>query len=110
MRWWPSPAPNSPYYNELYRHLPQRVDDPAMLPTVSKQNLMLRFDDWVTDRDVTIQAVRRFVNNPDLIGERFLGRYSVATTAGTTGTPGIFLLDQRNWTVTLAFSLRMMMG
>jgi phenylacetate-coenzyme A ligase PaaK-like adenylate-forming protein len=101
---------NSPYYHGLYEHLPQRVQDPAMLPVVGKQTLMLHFDDWVTDREVTIETVRAFVNSPDLVGERFLGKYSVATTSGTTGTPGIFLLDQRNWAVTLAFSLRMMMG
>jgi hypothetical protein len=101
---------NSPYYHGLYEHLPQRVQDPAMLPVVGKQTLMLHFDDWVTDREVTIETVRAFVNSPDLVGERFLGKYSVATTSGTTGTPGIFLLDQRSWAVTLAFSLRMMMG
>jgi phenylacetate-coenzyme A ligase PaaK-like adenylate-forming protein len=101
---------NSPYYRELYQHLPQRVEDLAMLPVVSKQQLMRRFDDWVTDREVTRGAVQTFVSNPKLIGQRFLRKYLVATTSGTTGTPGIFLLDQRNWAVALAFSFRMMMG
>ena len=101
---------NSPYYSELYRHLPERVENPSMLPVVSKQKLMLRFDDWITDREVTLSAVRTFVDNPELIGRQFLGKYSVTTSSGTTGIPGIFLLDRRNWAVTLAFSLRMMMG
>ena len=70
---------NSPYYHRLYEHLPQRVQDPAMLPVVAKQTLMLHFDDWVTDREVTIETVRAFVNSPDLVGERILGKYSVAT-------------------------------
>ena len=65
---------NSPYYHRLYEHLPQRVQDPAMLPVVGKQTLMLHFDDWVTDREVTIETVRAFVNSPDLVGERFLGK------------------------------------
>lgn len=54
--------------------------------------------------------MRGFVDNPELIGQRLLGKYSVATTSGSTGTPGIFLLDTHNWTVTLAFSLRMRIG
>jgi phenylacetate-coenzyme A ligase PaaK-like adenylate-forming protein len=101
---------NSPYYRELYRGLPEQVEDPTLLPVTSKRKLMPRFEDWVSDREVTTEKVRTFVNNPDLIGERFLGKYSVATTSGTTGSPGIFLLDRRNWAVTLAFTIRTLMG
>jgi phenylacetate-coenzyme A ligase PaaK-like adenylate-forming protein len=97
---------NSPYYRELYRDVPAHVDDPALLPVTDKKRLMACFDEWVTDREVTIENVRAFVDNPDLIGERFLGRHIVATTSGTTGTPGIFLLDDRSLTVTNAMLLR----
>lgn len=99
---------NSPYYRELYQDLPQRVEDLTLLPVTSKKELMARFDDWVTDRDVTIEKVRAFVGNSDLIGERFLGKYTVATTSGTTGTPGIFLMDDRSLAVTTALSFRLM--
>lgn len=34
---------------------------------------MARFDDWATDRDVTLEKARAFASHPDLIGERFLG-------------------------------------
>ena len=98
---------NSPYYRELYRDLPEQVDDLTLLPVTSKKKLMARFDDWATDREVTIEKVRAFVGNLDLIGERFLGKYTVATTSGTTGTPGIFLLDDRALAVTNALGLRM---
>ncbi|RXH00962.1 phenylacetate--CoA ligase family protein [Bradyrhizobium zhanjiangense] len=101
---------NSPYYRELYQGLPERIESSSVLPVAHKQELMRHFDDWVTDREVSFAAVRAFVDNPELIGQRLLGKYSVATTSGTTGTPGIFLLDEHNWTVTLAFSLRMMIG
>jgi phenylacetate-coenzyme A ligase PaaK-like adenylate-forming protein len=87
---------HSPYYRELYHDLPQRVEDPALLPVTDKKKLMARFDDWVTDREVTLDKVRRFISNPDLVGEKFLGKYLVATTSGTTGTPGIFVLDERH--------------
>lgn len=31
---------NSPYYRELYQHLPERIKDPALLPVTSKKILM----------------------------------------------------------------------
>jgi phenylacetate-CoA ligase len=99
---------SSPYYRELYRGLPERVEDSTLLPVTSKQQLMPRFDEWVTDRDVSSEQVRAFVENPELIGERFLGRYTVATTSGTTGTRGIFLMDARSLTVTSVLALRML--
>ena len=86
----------SSYYRELYRGLPERIEDPTLLPVTEKKRLMDRFDDWVTDRDVTIDKVRAFISDPNLIGERFLGKYLVATTSGTTGTPGIFVLDDEH--------------
>ena len=81
---------NSPYYRELYRDLPETVDDPAVLSVTSKKELMARFDDWTTDRQVTIDKVRALVDDPDRIGERFLGKYTVITTSGTTGLRGSF--------------------
>ncbi|MGW0701158.1 phenylacetate--CoA ligase family protein [Streptomyces sp. NPDC002867] len=97
---------HSPYYRELYRTLPERVEDPALLPVTRKQTLMARFDDWVTDPEVTIDRVRAFVADPGRAGERFLGRYLATTTSGTTGHRGIFLLDDRAAAVVRALSLR----
>jgi phenylacetate-CoA ligase len=98
---------NSPYYRELYQNLPAQIDDPTLLPVTSKKTLMARVDDWVTNRDVTIEQVRAFVDTPDLVGERLLGKYAVATTSGTTGTRGIFLMDDRALAVNRALTLRM---
>lgn len=97
---------NSPYYRDHYRDVPDGADDPAMLPVTSKKALMARFDEWATDREVTIDRARAFVGDLDLIGERFLGKYTVATTSGTTGTPGIFLIDDRTLAVTNALLFR----
>lgn len=97
---------HSPYYREAYRHLPDHIDDPSALPVTSKKVLMARFDDWATDREVTIEKVRAFIGSPDRIGEPFLGKYRVATTSGMTGTPGIFLIDDRGFAVTSALFTR----
>lgn len=99
---------NSPYYQELYKDLPDQVDDSTMLPITSKKKLMPRFNDWVTDRRITIEQAEEFVGNPDLIGQTFLDRYKLATTSGTTGVHGIFVIDEHELNVTKALSLRML--
>ncbi|MCZ7379884.1 phenylacetate--CoA ligase family protein [Micromonospora sp. WMMC250] len=98
----------SPYYHQLYRNLPARVEDPTLLPVSSKQELMARFDGWSTDREVTLEKCLAFVNDPGQVGQRFLGRYTLATTSGTTGTRGIFLVDARSLAVAAALAVRMM--
>ncbi len=98
----------SPYYRELYRDLPEGVGDVTLLPVTSKKALMARFDDWATDRAVTLAEVRAFVDDPARIGEKFLGKYTAVTTSGTTGTQGIFVLDDRTFAVTSAMAFRML--
>ncbi|SIM58143.1 CoF synthetase [Micromonospora cremea] len=100
----------SPYYRHLYRGLPARVNDPALLPVTAKSELMAVFDDWVTDPAVTLAQARAFVDDPARIGEPFAGRYTLTTTSGTTGTHGIFLQDSRASAVTSAMMARMLAG
>lgn len=95
----------SPYYAKLYEGLPERVDDPALLPVTDKKTLTAHFDDWVTDREIKHSDVTAFVDDPDLIGRRFLGKYSIATTSGTSGHRGLFVLDDRYQNVAGALGL-----
>lgn len=69
------------------------MEDPALLPATDKRRLMAHFDEWPTDREVTLDRVRALLSDPSRVGEPLLGKYLVATTSGTTGTPGIFVLD-----------------
>lgn len=90
----------SPYYRRLYEGLPPRITDPRLLPPTEKRDLMAHFDEWVTDPDVTLDALRRdFLADPSLVGTRYLGRYHVFTTSGTTGEPAVLLHDSYSWTV-----------
>lgn len=63
------------------------------LPPVGRSELMARFDDWVCDPHITLEAVRRFVADPARAGESYLERYAVWTSSGTSGLPGIFVHD-----------------
>lgn len=99
---------HSPYYQDLYKDLPDHITDPTLLPVTSKKTLMPHFNDWVTDRTVTLEKAQAFVNNPANIAGLFLGKYLGLTTSGTSGTVGIFVKDERETTVTSALSLRML--
>jgi len=98
----------SPFYRALYDGLPERVEDTKLLPITCKKQLMSCFDEWCTDRRVTLEKVQTFVEDPQQIGEQFLSNYTVLTTSGTTGRRGIFVLDERSMAVTTAMALRML--
>lgn len=83
----------SPFYRDAWRDLRGRSPRLADLPPVRRQDLMARFDDWVTDRAVTRAGVDAFIARPECIGRRFLGRYLVWKSSGTTGMPGIYVHD-----------------
>lgn len=99
---------NSRYYRYLYRDLPGKIEHPTQLPVTNKKELMAHFDEWVTDSDVTLDQVRDFTGDPNCIGDYFLGQYTLLTTSGTTGTPGIFVWDNRTMRVIAALAARML--
>ena len=83
----------SPFYRDAYRGLPTGKLDPAALPVVTKRALMNRFDDWVTDPALDLAGVTAFLADREHIGERYLGRYVIWKSSGSTGEPGIYVQD-----------------
>jgi len=83
---------HSPFYRKRYRELPGDATL-AQLPPVTKAELMASFDDWATDRAVAWRGVEAFLGSRSHIGQRYLDRYLVWTSSGTTGTAGVFLQD-----------------
>ena len=71
-----------------------KADTPlAALPVVTRGALMARFDDWVTDPDLKLDALRAFTADPAHISEPYLGKYVVWESSGTSGQPGVFVQD-----------------
>ena len=54
---------------------------------------MARFDDWVTDPEAEARRRRSVHGDRKHIGERYLDRYVVWKSSGSTGTPGIYVQD-----------------
>jgi putative adenylate-forming enzyme len=89
----------SPFYQRFHRGL---IDAPLEeLPVLTKPDLMEHFDELVTDRRVRLSDVEAHL--PSVAGDsRFLGRYRVVATSGSTGLRGIFLSDPREWATVIA--------
>lgn len=89
---------NSPFYRGLYQDLPlEQIPDTQLIPPVTKRQLMTNFDHWVTDPEITRSKADSFAADKSKIGEKFLGKYFLFTTSGTTGVPGIFIHDSDSW-------------
>lgn len=83
----------SPLYARLLAG--RSLDGAALrtLPVTRKTQLMDCFNEWVTDRRVTLERLRRFIADPANIGRPYLGRYTVWESSGSSGEPGIFVQD-----------------
>jgi putative adenylate-forming enzyme len=89
---------NSPYFNKLYEDVGEEFSLQD-LPITGKGELMANFDDWVTDRAVKFSGLMEFIENPDNVVNRYIDKYTVLCTSGTTGTRGIFIYDDTAWDI-----------
>lgn len=97
---------HSRYYRELYQHLPERVEDVTLLPVTDKQKLMERFDDWITDPELTLEKVRAHTDDPDRVGQKLLGKYTVTISSGSTGRRALFVMSDATRTTAFTVALR----
>lgn len=89
----------SPFYQRLHEGL---FDRPLHeLPVLTKAMVMEHFDELVTDRVVRLEDVRAHMAR-DREGKRFMNRFWVTATSGSTGHPGVFLFDRDEWIAVIA--------
>jgi len=90
---------HSPFYRQFHQGL---TDAPLQeLPVLTKALLMEDFDELVTDRAIRLEEAKTHMRA--LTGnERFLGRYWVNATSGSSGHPGLFLFNRAEWITVLA--------
>jgi phenylacetate-CoA ligase len=90
---------HSPFYRRFHQGL---VDAPLHeLPVLTKAILMDHFDELVTVRAIRLEEVKAHIM--DLSGdERYLDRYWVTATSGSSGHPGLFLFNRAEWITVLA--------
>ena len=89
----------SPFYQRFHKGL---FDRPLHeLPVLTKASVMENFDELVTDRAIRLKDVRAHMAD-DREGKRFLNRYWVTATSGSTGNPGVFLFNHDEWSTVVA--------
>jgi phenylacetate-coenzyme A ligase PaaK-like adenylate-forming protein len=89
----------SPFYRRFHAGLERAPL--GELPILTKQVLMERFDEVVTDPRLHLADLEAWLR--DLRGdERFLGRYWVSTTSGSSGRKSIVPSDAREWSTVIA--------
>ncbi len=89
----------SPFYARWHKGMEGK--SLTELPILTKAQLMGEFDELVTDRAVRLTEVRVHLDQLQN-DELFLGKYRVTRTAGSTGNPGIFVHDPKEWASILA--------
>jgi putative adenylate-forming enzyme len=89
----------SRFYQRFHRgHFTAPLTD---LPVLTKADVMGHFDELITDTAVRRSEVECHVAEIRR-DERFLGRYWVCATSGTTGERGLFVFDANAWVDVLA--------
>ena len=77
---------NSPYLKELYSGLPENYDL-GDIPVLDKADGLAHYNDWVTDRELTIDKVREYLARDASDNSLLLGKYTALQTSGSTGEP-----------------------
>jgi phenylacetate-CoA ligase len=82
------------FYRRAWRGRDPFTTPLSTLPVVGKSQLMRHFADGVSDAQITLAGLRAFTADPQRIAERYLGRYTVWESSGSTGEPGWFVQDE----------------
>lgn len=95
---------HSPYFAELYKDVKEDFSL-SDLPVVTKKMMMDNFDNYVTDREITMDSVMKYMSDKENRKKAYLGKYEVGTTSGSTGLPAIMVYDKlaSNADIALAF-------
>jgi phenylacetate-CoA ligase len=95
---------HSPFYQQFHQGL---YDAPLQdLPVLTKDMVMDDFDDLMTDRAIHLQDVRAYMST-QRADRRFLGRYWIHASSGSSGHPGVFLVNRAEWTTMMAAASRL---
>ncbi len=83
----------SPYYAALIAEhgIDPATATPEQFPVLTKAQLMANFDAIVTDKHVSKAAIADFLTRSKDPAERFLDRYTVIHTSGSSGEVGYFV-------------------
>ena len=85
---------HSPYLQKLYGNVGDdfKITD---LPITNKKMIMENYDVWATDPEIKLEDVKKFVKDTNNVGCRYLGKYLIGSTSGSTGYPLHTMINQK---------------
>jgi phenylacetate-CoA ligase len=89
-------AQHSSFYRSRFRGIDLDTCRLADLPTLTKDEMMARFDDVVTDRRVTRAGIEAFLADGGNLGKYYQGRYAVCHTSGSQGQPALVVQTRQD--------------
>src|SRR5262249_49599807 len=98
----------SPFYAERYQHIDPDNFSLEQLPPVTKTDMMVNFDRFLTDRSLKLPDLERFVADPDNLGRWYQGKYALSHTSGTQGLRAMIVQDYSM--MELLFALQSLRG
>ena len=92
---------HSPYYHKAFKEAGITEENLLNLPlsafpTMDKDILMEHFEEIITKPELTQERLRRFDEEKGK-GEKFLEKYHIVHSSGSTGLPQYFVYDDRAW-------------
>ncbi len=84
----------TPFYRRRLAGLDLARCRPADVPPLTKAEMMDHFDELVTDRQVRLDDVVRFMDDPAHLGKPYRGRYAVCHTSGSQGRPAVVVQER----------------
>lgn len=101
---------NSPFYKKYYGQHGITITNCEKarlldLPTIDKNLMMENYDDFICDTALKQQQLEEFIADPSNRGKKYLGRYQVIHTSGSTGRVGIFVYGSNDWNMLKALAV-----
>lgn len=87
---------HSSWYERSIGEFVNRQRPLSEFPVMTKEILMSNFDEIVLDKRVTLAGVEEHLSGANW-GERYLGKYYVFPTGGTSGLRAIIIYDEQAW-------------
>ncbi len=105
----------SGFYREYYREHGIDIGHPGRirledLPIIDKQIMMANFDRFVCDKHLKKSELEKFITDPATTGQKYLRKYVVTHTSGSSGRIGLFVYGPNDWAMLRALSFTRISG
>lgn len=101
---------HSKFYRRLYNEqgiTEENIDSVPVsdIPIIDKKILMEHYDELVCDERLHREDLGKFIGNAENQGKKYLERFQVIHTSGSSGTVGLFVYGPNDWTQAKALAV-----